>query len=468
MPYQGETASKSSHFDIIKNPEVAAFLGDCSYLTTPSDEEGKAVGNRFDVPPSSEGVDLPDRVISIDGSYYEASIDDRLPSTKLGYVKVGTVLIDMQQYKSLRVADGRFVDPFRVAALQNNNSPLTFSLPSANIRWKDKPSVQESFRAAVDDHLYSEKTRFDPNNPSTSLRTTLFHLASRRGGVMGTSDPTRLKLHRCPTCGRGPIEVRDVPEEQFCPYCAAEVYPADTLRLWEEVSDFQSNGTALSRFMLQVEHLMPIHYVRFLRENSLVSLGAIAFFIDGPLAVFGSAAWLHATIMQYLMEVNERLTELHLPRLLMIGLQKTGQVVDHVSLIQRFVQPNRIFAIDDEYRYRYILAARDPSSQGFGYETYYGQDFIYKTPSARHFVFALPYPFASKREPGIDFPKAKTELGRYPELPRALALIKNFESDLYKNAVVPIALAHRYTAISLVPGGRVLDLLTRRTFPTRS
>lgn len=42
-------------------------------------------------------------------------------------------------------------------------------------------------------------------------------------------------------------------------------------------------------------------------------------------------------------------------------------------------------------------------------------------------------------------------------------LISHFETDLYKNAVVPIALAHRYTAISLAPGGHVLDILTKQS-----
>lgn len=41
-------------------------------------------------------------------------------------------------------------------------------------------------------------------------------------------------------------------------------------------------------------------------------------------------------------------------------------------------------------------------------------------------------------------------------------MINLLESDLYENAVVPIALAHHYTAISLEPGGKVLDLLTKR------
>jgi hypothetical protein len=207
--------------------------------------------------------------------------------------------------------------------------------------------------------------------------------------------------------------------------------------------------------------MLPIHYIRYLSEHSLTTLASLAFFIDGPLAVFGTGAWLHYTIMRALDEVNERLLESGRSRILIIGLQKSGQVVDHVSLIERYIHSGHIFAIDDEYRYRYILSGREEAGNGFGSETYYGQDFIYKTPSGKLFVFALPYPFASKQTPGIDFIHAKTETRRYPELSLALALIRHFESDLYQNAVIPIALAHRYTAISLVPGGRVLDLLTR-------
>ena len=136
-------------------------------------------------------------------------------------------------------------------------------------------------------------------------------------------------------------------------------------------------------------------------------------------------------------------------------------LVDHVQLIDRYIPSDSIFAVDDEYRYKYIFAGADPAGNGFGFETYYGQDFIYKTTSGRTFVFSLPYPFATKLPQGIDFIQAKTEFRRYAELARALGLINHFETDLYENAVVPIALANKYTAISLVPGGRVLDILTR-------
>lgn len=40
-------------------------------------------------------------------------------------------------------------------------------------------------------------------------------------------------------------------------------------------------------------------------------------------------------------------------------------------------------------------------------------------------------------------------------------LIEDFESNLYESDMVPIALAQKYTAISLQPGGKVLDILAQ-------
>jgi hypothetical protein len=159
---------------------------------------------------------------------------------------------------------------------------------------------------------------------------------------------------------------------------------------------------------------------------------------------------------------NNKLARFGANPILMIGLQKTGQVVDYLTMVDRFLPNNAIYALDDEFRYKYMLGGRDPAAKTFGYETYYGQDFIYKTPTGRIFDFLLPYPFGSKDMSTIDFNKEKTDMNNYTNLARAITLINHFESDLYENAVVPIALAHRYTAISLAPGGRALDLLTRQ------
>ena len=140
-----------------------------------------------------------------------------------------------------------------------------------------------------------------------------------------------------------------------------------------------------------------------------------------------------------------------------VGIQKTGYLVDHANLINRFVPSNRIFPVSDDYRYDLINSGiTSRGKYGFGSETYYGQDFIYVSPTGRVYVIGLPYPFKSK-ESANDFPREKVELARYPTLDRALSLINYYECDMYSNSLVPIILAHRLTSISATVGGAALD-----------
>ena len=233
MPYKGEFASKASHFDIVKNPDIAKFLEACDYLIFPSNEEGEKIAGSFLAAPSISNITMPESIIAFDGSRHESSINDHLPSTKVGYIKVSSVLIKLNEFDALKV--GSYVDPFKVAKLQDNTTSLTITVPSANIRWQGKDSVRDGFRSAVDTYFYGENTRFKADDPKTSLRATLFHLAHRRPGNMGTHSPKFLKINKCPSCENGPIEVEDKPEQQLCPHCQAEIYPTDSLRLWEEV-----------------------------------------------------------------------------------------------------------------------------------------------------------------------------------------------------------------------------------------
>ena len=464
MPYSREFANKAGHTDIVKNPDVKAFLDDCQFITEPSEEEGQRIGSRFEPAPSIEVETLPENILAFDGSRYEASINDRLPHTRVGYVRVGTVLIRTSEYNNLRT--GRFVDPFRVAKLQDNNDALPYTVPSANMNYKGTSNVRDGFRAAVDSQFFDSRTRFVPGDPSTSLRSTLFHIFSHKPDF-DTPRPVDIELFRCPSCSEKSVSVQDIAESQVCPSCQEPVYATDVLRLWEEVTEYQSNLTAITRLMLAIEHLTAAHYLRYISKDVPEMLKDIAIFMDGPLMVTGPAAWMHRSLMRYYYLLNQDLRRRGHEPFLLLGLQKTGQIVDYAAMIDRYIPRNSLFCIDDEHRYKYIVASRQPAASGFGFDTHYGQDFIYKTATGRTFVFSLPYPFETKEAQGaIPFVQAKTELSNYPQLGRALKVITEFETDLFENAVVPIALANRYTAISLSPGGRVLDLLTRQSLKT--
>lgn len=463
MPFVGEYADKSSHSRIVRHPDVATFLGGCKFLCEPSEAAADEMAQRFVAWPASDPPALPPQLITTDGSWHEGSVDPHLlPSTRVGYVQIGCVLIDVRGFQNLR-AERDLVDPFAVARLEDSNSPLVFPLPSSNVRWGGVSTVREGFRAALDQHFYGPTTRFRDNDPSSSLRSTLFELASRRDGPLGTHDARLLRLHRCPNgdgCEQRNIEVRDVVEVQTCPGCHRPVYPTDCLRVWEGVEDYQPNGEALGRLMMIVEQLMPIHYIRWILRHSPQALSRTAFFVDGPLAIFGNGAWLHGPILRFLRDVDDRLTGLRLPRVVLVGVQKTGILVDYMNVVTEHIPPGRLLLVDDEFRYRYVTGADSRQARIFGSETHYGQDFIYKAESGRFFVLGLPYPVADKSSP--EFASTSRDLHAYFTLPQALGLVSHLESDLYENATIPAILAHRYTAISLRPGGQVLDLLTRQ------
>ncbi len=459
MPYDGERASKVSHFDIVRNPDVQKFLAECSVIRVPSPEEATRIVSLFSDFVADENASLPKSVLAIDGSLHEAQRDRQFPSTRVGYLKIGLMLVSLDEFSSLRPPGEFFVDPFRLARLQNQADSLTFTLPSSNVKLKDCATVRESFRIQLNRELDAEKT-CPGGDRDHSLLKMLILLASQREGPLRTGNPNQVKLHKCPACGfdDSPLVVVYGVDNR-CSSCSAPVYPADCLRLWEAVSEYGGNIEPLTRAMNYVEHLSLAQHIRYLTQRSPEALSNLCFFVDGPLAFFGNAAWIHAQMMSLIFDAQENLKAKGLPGFLVIGLQKSGQVVEHAQSLERILPLGKYAAIGDDYRGNYIAQRPEGWEKTFGHETYYGQDFIFKTDTGQTFVFALPYPMRSK-EPISEFRVAKSNCGLYHGLNTALHLIRHFELDLYQNAVIPIALAHRHASISLVPGGRVLDLLT--------
>jgi hypothetical protein len=460
MPYINEYADKTSHTDIVNNPDIQSFLSDCKFMVEPTGTDIQEIESKFTEPPEYRGL-LPNNIISIDGSNYEASVRTDIPCTRIGYVKIGNLLIKRDHFNALQ--DGNpFVNPFKVAALKDNNSSITFALPSSNIKYKDNSSVRDGFRFALDQAL--NEVRTIPSNPSTSLRATLFMLAAFRTGECEPSEKDSLVLHKCPSCESKRIIVKNIPDDQYCPHCNNSIYASDCLRIWEEISDLGSNQNALTRFMNVIEHIFAIHYIRVIQNANPQSfvdvLSNICFFIDGPLAIFGNSAWIHSSIMKYLNEINEVMNSHGKSPIMVLGLLKSGDVYDYMQLVEKSLPQNTIYCLEDDFRYKYITFDKAPSASTFGSETYYGQDFLFKTTSGRTFAFNVPYPFKDKQNKAI-FKCEKANISNYTNIGAYTKLIEDFECDLYENAVVPIALAHKYTAISLIPGSKVLDLLSR-------
>ena len=463
MSNLNECTDRTTHFEIVNNPDIEEFLSNCSYMIEPTNEEAKQMAALFStLPIYDEELQLPVNIISIDGSNYEASVNENMPFTRVGYVKIGNILIKRDSFNNL--GHSKFVDPFEVAEIAKSNIATTFAFPSSNMQYKNQVSVRDGFRLALEKYLY--KYRNCPDDYKTSLRTTLFKLASYRNENRKKNSADGIILHRCPNsgCNAENLLVLDIKEEQLCPSCHKPIYPSDCLRIWEEIEDYAPNQRALTRFTNVIEHLFAIHYIRTIVESNpqsfVETLSQLCFFMDGPLAIYGNAAWVHSSIMKYLAELNVTMEKYGKPKIMILGVIKNGNINDYFKLIENEITNNSIFCLTDVIRDKYINFNRNASATTFGNETYYGQDFIYKTPTGRLFVFNVPYPFDTKSDISF-FKEEKSKLENYKNIDMYLKLINEFECDLYEGAVVPVALARKHTVISLKPGSQVLDLLTK-------
>lgn len=449
MPYAREVAGKGGHADFVRNPDVQAFLKSCQYLREPSDAEAQELASRFQRAPAGAPPKLPKFVVASDASKSDTPISDKLPSTQVGFLKVSHVLITMDAYAGLVDPSSRFVDPFKVAEMHRSASPITFTMPGSNIRYDGIPSVKHGFRRALFRQM--SMNRGDEASP--------LYLTKVLRELVGD----QLVVRSCPTCCQEAQPFSFLGDDIQTCACGAQVYITDWLRLHEGISDFGDNTSAMTRMMNAVEHLMLSAFILQVLNVHPGALSNIAFVLDGPLAVFGEPAKLSFRLQALIHKVNKRLAEIGMEPMLVLGLQKTGGVMNHAILLERFLPDGVIRIVDDDYRNQFITGSDNPSAN-FGNETYYGQDFLFKTERGRIFNFALPYPFEDKSYGGGGraFAQAKAEIGRYGMLlERACDLIRHFEMDLYDNAIVPVALAHRHASISLVPGGQVLNLLVR-------
>ena len=92
------------------------------------------------------------------------------------------------------------------------------------------------------------------------------------------------------------------------------------------------------------ERLLLIHLLRcFEQRNWLDRLNNIAFFLDGPLAVFGPPAWLSAAINRELQRLNALVRPQTGSDLIIVGIEKSGNFVAHFEEIDKREDGSQLF-----------------------------------------------------------------------------------------------------------------------------
>ncbi|MBO6538005.1 MAG: hypothetical protein JJ969_01290 [Rhizobiaceae bacterium] len=479
MPYTNERSTASGGFDVLNDPTMQEFLSSVKVSPELSGKRDEIRSRLVDA--SNMSKELGQGIIyASDASMYEAVARENLPSVRVGMLKFSNVIIGVEQYRQLRDRNEIFVDPIEIAKLKRASSLMSFPLPGAGITSDDIPKTKCLFREKVFSGIF-QSAKFHVGG--ISLYDTFIDLLRRSKSVTEEDGTQGILLAK----GRkSPVDGEALADEVFVPLNpgfvdlrpGSRIYVTDALRIQDVFSEEGSNTECFNRLMSLLEHLMVAHVVRCSHVTDKTITGHMNVIVDGPLAVFGEAARFHKSILSLLHEVRSDCRSKGMRGPLVVGVSKTGKVMEHANLIREILNFNEdgspragavLLPIDDDYRKTYIEPNRITTTDNFGDETYYGQHFIVRTARGKVFDVTLAYPFASK-DPveGQPFRDAKVNLAHYGEdISQMLSLIDMMQTDLYADALIPVHLAHRYASIAHSPGGRSLDRFVKEALQVK-
>jgi len=443
MPYEGEFANYHPLSRIVETEHVKQLLSRC-----------KVYNKENTVLPAlrpslvSECTDvLPRLVVAIDGSNAEVPVVNGYPGAKIGYCTVASVLIDLALIDELD--SDRPIDPQRFRETEKA-STIDAALPGSNVVTRRQTSARVSFREELYDLF--QNTIIDEEDRVPLIDTFEALL--------------RWKPHDAQKCPYS--EINDCQESFYiplgtseCPACKQPIFSTDALRIHERFNDLGTNGEAFSYVRQVWERVLLVHLLRcFEKRNLLNRVDKIAFFIDGPLAVFGPPAWLSNAINIELKRINTIVQKETGKDLIIVGIEKSGEFVTHFDEIdnteiegQLLFPPRSFILLTDSYIKKRIH--QSSSDRRYGLATYFGRKFFYKTRNGARIVASIP--FLNDKQDTID----SDDVTLYPQFSTVCSLLDRLVSSRFPNAISPIVSAHAEAAIPLNLGSKVLKQLAQ-------
>ena len=435
MPYEGEYATGQTLAQLVDNPAVRDFEGEIR-KSTPTD----APTFPTTITPR-RGSGRLQYLIAFDGSAVTSRVQNGHPGAEASLLNIAAVVIALAQMREMP-ADP-IPGPADIRRLEDCHT-LSAVLPGRNVIGKSAgaDTPKNFFRQVV----YREISGATLSREHETLLETLQAITHNRAAPI-----------QCPgdSCDQ---QVTPSSEPSICDACGDTVYPSDALRCHERFEDYGSSEQAFTMVRIVVEHLSMVNLIRwFERHGRLRVLDTVGFVMDGPLAIFGMAAWLKKHIEDELSRLHQLSLENEGSGLLVMGVEKQGMFMDHLASLdwsssrgeRGRIQPGTVLAPDVRYIHQHI-ALRPPDAKPYGQATYYGRHLMYKSRSGQHATLTLPIVTVQGQDP------ACVTADAYPRAGDALDLIDELGTHLYKDGFAPLARAHLHAAIPLHRGTEIL------------
>jgi hypothetical protein len=382
--------------------------------------------------------------IATDSSPFEAEVDPHFPSTRVLFMQMAAVIVDLEKMRERR---GPFADPVAIREAQHADV-IAGVLPSSNLMRSDGTSPRQAFREEVS-NLFAQSSVEGRN-----LLNVLLEVEAEREDV--TTPAGTLVMHRCPNteCQT----VLDDPGHHFvpvgvngttCPACNEHLMATDALRVHETFNEHGANLEACGRVLSVAERLVLLTLLGHLQERRPSALGRMAFVTDGPLALFGEVAPIKRPLLRRLQRLATEQSARSFGLPVVLGLEKSGQFSEHAAAIRDHVPEGQLMVLTEDYVERYITFRGSPH----GADTYYGRHFFYRARNGSIFTMTVP-PLGRIGATSTD----AFALEDYPTLRATCEVLDRIGTRLYENATIPVALAHQWCAYPLAAAGHVLKL----------
>ncbi len=433
-----ERASKIAHAEIIKNPEVQAYMRECIVPSAPGVESLDSMIETLGEVDTSEVT----AVVAVDGGYTETYVREEYPSASITFFTFGPLLFELADLRALDKK--RFIAPEELARLKRIER-YTLVLPTKGIRRQDQQSLSATIRRTV--YEFFTKPRGEDDNLMVSLKWFLFRRWKRNpdNGLVQI-------VEHCPSdCGHGATSfLFEEQTEKSCPKCGRPVYLTDVFRLQERIDEELGAGGISAYVMTMLEQLVLIHLFYNIIERLKPSLmRSILFIKDGPLAFFGLVAPLCRPMRELVQHLLSEPGGQMGPTLRLAGLEKSGAFVEHAAAIQDLMEPNSYMIVNDGYIRRHIV----PGEVGvvYGQNTYYGQKVLFRAPGGEMHVVTIP----------AQSYMADPNPSEMPHLEDVLTLIAELRCSMHDNSLIPVALANKLVSLSDFPSQRILTTFAR-------
>ncbi|MGV3712850.1 hypothetical protein [Pseudolysinimonas sp.] len=379
--------------------------------------------------------------IAVDGSHVAEAIRDGMPSVLYGFAQAAAATVDLEAMAQQRTV--RFTDPVALAAAVQT-ALVSVDLPISGAYARPGVDITTSWRELIFEQFGSRRVELE------KLRLTLLELLMR---LHGTADiPSTTLPVNCVDCDR--VDVPVPASGIDCPGCGTALYPTDTLRIHESVTEDGGNIEALGRLRSVIELLVLVGIATLFWVHDRALLSRTLLIVDGPLAMYGEPAKLRSWASSFFQDMTARMPG---PGPFVCGVEKSGSMVDFASRLAdlNLIAPGELIACDTEVLRRIVNSA---NPDAYGKETYWGRKFIYRSTDGRVVVLTVPPDDGS----AYDSNSGQPGPAGYGTLTTVLAVVDRTGSSMYRNGIIPVAAAHGKAAFPIGVGTDVLHLVSQQ------